>query len=267
MKVSSPDYYANHKSLAKISESEDFFITYCVSWTMIVLFVLPLLLHFNECIKIFCTVSRAFAHFYRIGTYTAHVFHLFLAFYYILKELRQLHLHDKKTHPPAVEQVLREVSPPSDKFTKQVTEQLTISLHTYEAHLHQEIQQQQEQEYCASYVFRAELSISCQSNILSTHSPTSPVVNNDRALSDFIKHEERSSKFINQDLNFLQSSKIPSVSKDVLPEDNLSVQVSQSQTQVVSSIAKLPIRTPENQNSTPPTQIVEPVLGFMLADS
>ena len=52
----------------------------------------------------------------------------------------------------------------------------------------------------------------------------------------------------------------------MLPEDNSSVQVSQSQTQVVSSIAKLPTHTTENQNSTLPTQIGEPVLGFMPAE-
>ena len=183
-----------------------------------------------------------------------------------MKELRQLHFYDKKTHWPAVEQILKEVSPPSDEFSKQVAEQLTISLHMYEAHLHQEIPQQPQQEYCESYAFEAELSTSCQSDIPSTHSPTSPVVNSDHALSDFIEREERCSKFINQDLNFLQSSNIPSVSKNVLPEDNLSVQVSQSQTQVVSSIAKLPTHTPENQNSTLPTQIVESVLGFMPAN-
>ena len=51
----------------------------------------------------------------------------------------------------------------------------------------------------------------------------------------------------------------------MLPDDNSSVQVNQSQTQVVSSIATLPTCTPENQNSTPPTQIVEPVLGFLPA--
>ena len=49
-------------------------------------------------------------------------------------------------------------------------------------------------------------------------------------------------------------------------EDNSSVQVSQSQTQVVSSTAKLPTHTPEHQNSTLPSQIVEPVLGFMPAE-
>ena len=124
----------------------------------------------------------SFEYFYLVRTYTTHVFHLFLAFYHILKELRQLHFHDKKTHWPAVEQVLKEVSPPSDEFIKQVTEQLAISLHKYEAHLHQEIPQQQEQKYCELYAFEAELSTSCQSDILSTHSPTSPVVNSDHAL-------------------------------------------------------------------------------------
>ena len=115
-------------------------------------------------------------------------------------------------------------------------------------------------------MFEAELSTSCQSDILSTHSSTSPVVNSDRALSEFIKHEERCSKFINQDWNFLQPSNIPSVSKNVLPNDNSSLQVSQSQTQVVSSTAKLPTHTPKDQNSTLPIQIVEPVLGFMPAE-
>ena len=82
----------------------------------------------------------------------------------------------------------------------------------------------------------------------------------------FIECEERCSKFINQDLNFLQSSKIPAVSKNVLPDDNSSVQISQPQTQVVSPIAKLPTCSAENQNPTLPTQIVEPMLGFMPAD-
>ena len=260
------DYYANHKGLAAISESEEHFITYCVSWTLIVLFILPLLLHFNECINILRTVSQVFEHFHCIRTYTAHIFHLFLAFFHILKELRCLHFHDKKIQWPAVGQVLKEVSPPSDEFIKQVTEELTISLPMYEAHLYQEIPQQQEQEYCESYVFEVELSTSYQSDILITHPSTSPVVNNNCALSEFIECEERCSKFTNQDLNFLQSSNIPSVSKNVLLDDNSSVQVSQSQTQVVSSTTKLPTHTSKDQNSTPPTKIVEPVLGFMPAE-
>ena len=110
------------------------------------------------------------------------------------------------------------------------------------------------------------LPTSCQCDILSTPFPTSLVVNSNHTVSDLIEHEGRCSKFINQDLNFLQSSKIPAVSKNVLPNDNSSVQVSQSQIQAVSSITKPPTCTPENQNPTPPTQIVEPVFGFTPAD-
>ena len=120
------------------------------------------------------------------NSYCTH-FPSFLAFYPILKELRQLHFHDKNTHRPAVEQVLKEVSPPSDESIKYVAKQLTISLHKYKAHLHQEIPQQPEQEYCESCVLEAELSTSCQSDIPGTHSATSQVVNSDCALSDFIK--------------------------------------------------------------------------------
>ena len=51
----------------------------------------------------------------------------------------------------------------------------------------------------------------------------------------------------------------------MLHDDNSSVQVSQSQTQVVSSIVKLPTHTSKDQKSTLPTQIAEPMLGFMPA--
>ena len=127
--MSSLDYNASHKCPAKISESEDYFITYCVSWTLIILFMLPLLLYFNKCINILHIVSQVFEHFHHVGTYTAHIFHLFLTFYHILKELRQLHFNDKKIQWPAVEQVLKEVAPPPDKFIQQVKEQLMISFH------------------------------------------------------------------------------------------------------------------------------------------
>ena len=115
-------------------------------------------------------------------------------------------------------------------------------------------------------MFEVEPSTSYQPDILITCPSTLPVVNSDCALSEFIKREERCSKFINQDLTFLQPSNIPSVSNNVLNDDNSSVQVSQSQTQVVSSIVKLPTHTSKDQNSTLPIQIVKPVLGFMPAE-
>ena len=114
-------------------------------------------------------------------------------------------------------------------------------------------------------MFEVELSTSYQPDIQITHSCTPPVVNSDRALSEFITREDRCSKFINKDLTFLQPSDIPSVFRNVLHDDNSSVQVSQFQTQVVSSIIKLPTHTSKDQNSTLPTQIVKPVLEFMPA--
>ena len=53
----------------------------------------------------------------------------------------------------------------------------------YEAHLHQEIPQQQEQEYCESYVFEVEPSTSYQPDIPIKHSSTPMVVNSYHALS------------------------------------------------------------------------------------
>ena len=57
---------------------------------------------------------------------------------------------------------------------------------------------------------------------------TPPVVNSNCALSEFIAGENTCSKFINQDLTFLQPPEIPSTFWNVVHNDNLSVQVSQS---------------------------------------
>ena len=73
----------------------------------------------------------------------------------------------------------------------------------YEAHLHQEVFQQQEQESCESHVFEVESSTSYQPDILITCPSTPPVVNSNHALAELIECEERCSKFINQDLSFL----------------------------------------------------------------
>ena len=116
-----------------------------------------------------------------------------MTFYHILKELKQLHFHDKKFQQLAVEHVLRKVSPPSHEFIKQVTEQLTISLPTEKSHLFQEIQQQ---EYCEPYVFKVELLTSYQPDIQITHSYTPLVVNHDHALSEFIAREDRCSNLL-----------------------------------------------------------------------
>ena len=91
-------------------------------------------------------------------------------------------------------------------------------------------------------------------------------MNSDHALSEFITGEDRCSKFINQDLTFLQPFDIPSVFRNASHTDNSSVQASKSQTQVVSTTIKLPTHASKDQDSTLPTQIIKPVLGFMPAD-
>ena len=115
-------------------------------------------------------------------------------------------------------------------------------------------------------MFGIELPTSCHPNIQITHFCTPPVVKSDCALSEFIPGEDRCTKFINQDWTFLQPSDIPSTFRNVVHTDNSSVQVSQSQTQVASSIVQLPTHTLNIQNLTLPTQIVEPVLGFTPAE-
>ena len=107
-----------------------------------------------------------------------------------------------------------------------------------------------------------ESSTSYQPDLSITHLPTPPVVNSDCASSEFTKHEDRCSKFINQDLSFLQSSQIPPVSKEQHKENNSSAQVSQSQIQATPTTTKPVTSTFNGQHLILPTQKVEPVLGF-----
>ena len=88
-------------------------------------------------------------------------------------------------------------------------------------------------------MFQVEPTTSYQPDILITHSCTPPVENINCALLEFIAGEDRCSKFINQDLTFLQPFDIPSTFRNMLHNDNSSVKVSQSQTQVVSSTIEL----------------------------
>ena len=86
-------------------------------------------------------------------------------------------------------------------------------------------------------------------------------MHNDRALKEFIQGEERCQKFINQDLMFLQDSRIPSTFSNVShPTTSLKEPVR----------INLPIHTPNKKPSkehtaSTCTQSVQPALGFTLA--
>ena len=109
----------------------------------------------------------------------------------------------------------------------------------------------------------AELPILYPLDIQFTRSCTPPVVIHDRALAEFTAGKDRCLKFINQDLTFLQPSVILSTSRNTVQKDNSPAQTSQPDSQVTSLTAvNLPTCVTKSKNSTPPTQTVEPVLGF-----
>ena len=82
-------------------------------------------------------------------------------------------------------------------------------------------------------------------------------------LCKFIAGEDPCLKFVNQDLTFLQPSVIPPISGNPAQNDN-----SPAQTSPITSFAavNLPTHVTKPKNSTPPTQTVEPVLGFTPAE-
>ena len=107
-------------------------------------------------------------------------------------------------------------------------------------------------------VFDTEYSLNLHIPNVSTeriHSP--PVVHNDRAFTDFVNGEERCLKFVNQDLTFLKLSHIPSTFSNVF----------HAPTELKESPSiRLPTHISTEDNNTLCTQIVEPALGFTLAE-
>ena len=67
-------------------------------------------------------------------------------------------------------------------------------------------------------------------------------------------------KFIGQDLTFLQTSSIPSTFSNISNTDGASAKVREP------SPFQLPTHIPQENTNTPPTQTIEPVLGFTLAE-
>ena len=149
-----------------------------------------------------------------------------------------------------------------DEFITEVREQLTLFPSAEQTLPIQEIQQ----ECCESQVFEAEQFFSYIPHIFieCTHAP--PVVCNDHTFMEFFQGEERCLKFISQDLTFLQSSSIPSTFSNIPNTDGASAKIRESHTQTASPSIQLPTCIPQENIESPPTQTVEPVLGFTLAE-
>ena len=159
-----------------------------------------------------------------------------------------------------VEQKLPETSPPLDEFTRSITEQLILHSSIEDSSLLQEIPFQ---EYCEMQTLDVELPIQYPLDIQFARSCTSLVVIHDQALTEFIAGKDQGLKFVNQDTTFLQPSVTSSIPGNPVQNDNSPAQTSQ----VTSPTAvNLLIHDTKPKNSTPPTQTVEPVLGFTPAD-
>ena len=142
-----------------------------------------------------------------------------------------------------------------DEFPRFIIEQL-IHSSIEDSSLLQEIPLQ---EYCELQTLDAELPILYPFDIQFARSCKPPVVIYDRALAEFISGEDLCLKFVNQDLTFLQPSVISPTSGNPVQNNN-----SPAQTSPVTSLAAVnfPTCVTKPKNSTPPTQTVEPVLGF-----
>ena len=146
------------------------------------------------------------------------------------------------------------ISPPPDEYLTKVREQLISSSPEQTSSI-----QDMQQECSDSQVFQTEqLLLLHTTNIFIEWTYSPPVICNDYAFTEFIQGGEICLKFTNQDLTFLQLSSIPPTFS------NISKAVSKSAKVKEPTRIQLPTRIPQENINSPPTQIIEPVLGFTL---
>ena len=126
--------------------------------------------------------------------------------------------------------------------------------------------QEIQQECCNSQVFETEQFFSHTPHIFIECTYVPPVVYNDHTFMEFIQGEERCLKCISQDLTFLQSSSIPSTFSNISNTDGTSARIRESHTQTALLCIQLPTQTSQEYTESPPTQTIEPMLGFTLAE-
>ena len=221
----------------------------------ILLCALSLVTHFK--VGILQTFSCIGDSIYRISLYIANIFNTFSGLYTIWKELKQLQPQDQHFQQPKTSKPLVLISLPPGKFLTKVREQLIIPSSTEQISSIQDIQQ----ECSDSQVFqREQLLLLHTPNIFIEWIYSPPVISNDCAFTEFVQGEERCLKFINQDLTFLQLSSILSTLC------NISHTVSTPAKVKEPTCIQLLTRIPQENSNTSPTQTVEPVLGFTMAE-
>ena len=177
--------------------------------------------------------------------------------YTIWKELKQLQPQDQHFQQPKTSKLLVQTSLPLDEYLTKVKEQLIIFSSPGQILSIQDIQQ----ECSDSQVFQTEqLLLLHTPNIFIEWTYSPPVICNDQAFTKLVHGEERCLKFINQDLTFLQSSSIPPTFS------NISCAVSTSAKVKEPTHIQLPACISQDHIDSPPTQTIEPALGFTPAE-
>ena len=179
----------------------DSFITHYLTLCFILLCVTPLFLHFKS------KIQRTFVHIGDITkcTYfsTAQLFETLYEWYYLWKELRELHPCEQQYLQLKADDQLIKTSPPYDEYITEIRQRWIPTPFTEQATAFQDLQQDFQ-------VTNAESSLDLHVPNVSLERLHAPlVVHNDQAFTEFIQGEERCLKFINQDLIFLQESHIP----------------------------------------------------------
>ena len=274
--MSSLDYYSVSNGLASTQHLEDSFITYCLTPSFILLCAFPLVTYFKDSIlQTFSCIGNSIHH---ISLYVAYIFNTLYGLYTMWKELKQLQPQDQYFQQPKTSKPLVHISPPPDEFLTEVREQLIISIQTsppldeYLTEVREQLIifsspeqilsiQDIQQECTDSQVFQTEqLLLLHTPNVFTEWTYFPPVICNDHVCTKFIQGEERCLKFINKDLTFLQSSSIPSTFS------NISHAVSASAKVKEPTHIQLPTCIPQENINTPPSQTIEPVLGFTPAE-
>ena len=270
--MSSLDYYSISNGPASTQHSEDSFITYCLTSSFILLCTFLLVIYFKD--SILQTFSCIRDSIHCISLYVTYIFNTLYGLYTIWKELKQLQPQDQHFQQSKSSKPLVQISPPPDEFLTEVREQLIILIQTspaldeYLTKVREQLIifsspeqiasiQDIQQECSDSQVFqREQLLLLHTPNVFieQTYSPLA--ICNDRAFTEFVQGEERCLKFINQNLTFLQSSSIPPTFS------NISYAVSASAKVKEPTCIQLPTCISQENITTPPTQTVEPVLGF-----
>ena len=240
--MSSPDYF---NGPANTQYPEDSFITYCLVSCFLSLCALPLITYFKSSIwqTFVCIEDIIKCTYFCI----AYIFKTSYGLYILWKELKQLQPQDQRHKQSKTGNPLVQTSPPHEELITEVREQFIQPSFIEQIPFIMDLQQD-------SQVFDTEHLLNLHIPNISierTYSP--PVVCNDQAFTEFVNGEEKSLKFINQDLTFLQSSDILSTFSNVT---HVPAKVKES------TRTRLPTHISTEDNNTSCTQIVEPALGF-----